>query len=222
MAGRRLARSMIAVYVAALGAFSAGAGLAATLGVSSRQLTVYTYASSIAPTTCTLTAAVADSYVDSVSSATNYGAVTNLDVRSWATGNRRAFVRFNVSTCSIPANALITSANLKLFMYSAPSANRTYAVHAVSASWTEPGITWANQPAVAASATATTSTGTTSNVTLGWTVTADVQAFVDGTTNNGWRIRDQTESSTTSRLGQFRSREYGGGQAPTLDVTYYP
>jgi hypothetical protein len=60
-------------------------------------------------------------------------------------------------------------------------------------------------------------------VTLSWDVTADVQAFVDGTADNGWRINDQTEGSATARTGQFRSAEYGTvSQRPILEVSYYP
>ena len=93
----------------------------------------------------------------------------------------------------------------------------------MTGAWTETGVTWTNQPAVAASATSSVVTGTTSNVTLTWTVTADVQAFVDGTTNRGWRLIDQTESSGAARLGQFRSAEFGtASQRPVLEVTYYP
>ncbi len=65
--------------------------------------------------------------------------------------------------------------------------------------------------------------GQTLSVTLTWTVTADVQAFVDGTANNGWRISDRTESSGTVRTSQFRSAEYGtAAQRPILEATYYP
>jgi hypothetical protein len=58
---------------------------------------------------------------------------------------------------------------------------------------------------------------------LTWTVTADVQSFVDGTANNGWRIGDATENSATARSAQFRSDEYTtAAQRPVLEVTYYP
>lgn len=200
-----------------------GVALAATIGVSSTKLTTSTRAASIAATTCTLSAADADSYVNEASAGSNFGTATTLDVRSSSAGDRRVFVQFSLTTCSIPANSLITAANLKLRMYAAPTASRTYEAHRVSASWTETGITWTNQPAVAASATSSVVTGTTSNVTLTWAVTADVQAYVDGTANNGWRIKDLTENSSTARTGQFRSAEYGtASQRPILEITYYP
>ncbi len=202
---------------------TAGAALAASVGVSSTTLTAVRYPASISPTTCTLTAANADSWVNEASTGTNYGTATNLDVRSSFLGDRRTLVRFDLSPCGMPANALVTAASLRLYLYSAPSQSRTYVAHRVTSAWTESGVTWSSQPTVAASATAATTTGTTSNVTVSWTVTTDIQAFVDGTTNLGWRIWDQAENSTVARLGQFRSAEHGtAAQRPVLAVTYYP
>lgn len=226
MWGRGVARfpeAMAGVAVAA-GAFGVGVAVAATLGVTSSALTVSTGASSIAATTCSLNAAPNDSYVSQASAASNFGTATTLNVRSSAAANMRAFVQFSLSTCSIPANALITNGELKLFMSSAPTASRTYDAHRVTASWAEGTITWTNQPAVAASATASVATGTTSSVTLKWNVTSDVQAFLDGTSSNfGWRIKDQTEDAATARTGQFRSAEYTtASQRPILEITYYP
>ena len=200
-----------------------GVAVAATLGVSSTKLTTSTGASSIAPTTCTLSAADADSYVDQASTLSNFGTATSLEVRSQSLSrNRRTFIQLSLAACSIPANALITAANLKLFMFTAPTASRAYEAHPVTGAWTETGVTWTNQPTVGA-LTASTATGTTANVTLTWAVTADVQAFVDGSTNRGWLIKDQTESSSTTRNAVFRSAEYGtASQRPVLEVTYYP
>ena len=57
-----------------------------------------------------------------------------------------------------------------------------------------------------------------------WTVAADVQAWVDGTTNNGWRVNDDTENSGTQHLTQFRTLEEAvvTAERPKLDVTYLP
>lgn len=221
---RRKAHALLVSGGTALAvALGAGAAAAAVLGLSSAHLTVETYPSAISPTTCTLTAATADSYVNQASAGSNFGTATTLDVRSSSLANRRTFVQFALGPCSIPANALITQASLRLFLYAAPTASRTYEARRVTATWTETGITWTNQPGVAASATATAATGTTSNVTLSWNVTADVQAFVDGTANFGWRIADETENSSSARTGRFRSAEYGtAAQRPVLEVTYYP
>jgi len=200
-----------------------GVAFAATFGVSSTTLTTSTGTTSVAPTTCTLSAADADSYVDGTNLISNFGAATNLDIGTSLLGNRRTFVQLNLGSCAIPADSLIMTASLKLFMVAAPTASRTYEARLVSASWAETGITWTNQPAVSGSTTSSVTTGTTANVTLAWTVTADVQAFVDGTANNGWRISDQTENSVTAVTGQFRSAEFGtAAQRPILAITYYP
>jgi hypothetical protein len=219
----RVPRTVLAAAVVA-GFFGAGIAVAATLGVTSAALTVSTGPSTIAVTTCSLTAASNDSYVSQASPASSFGTATTLNVRTSAAANMRAFVQFSLAPCSIPANALVTDGELKLFMSSSPAATRTYDAHRVAASWAEGTVTWTNQPTVAASATASVATGTTSNVTLKWNVTADVQAFLDGTaSNSGWRIKDQTEDSATARTAQFRSAEYTtASQRPTLDISYYP
>jgi hypothetical protein len=217
-------RRALLLAAGAAGLAGAGVAVAAALGVSSARLTVQTYASSIPATSCTLNAANADSYVQQQTPSSNFGTATTMHVRSASgSGNRRSFVQLVLGPCSIPGNALIVTANLKLFMHAAPAVSRTYAAHRVNGTWTESGITWTNQPAVAASATASVATGTTSNVTLTWNVTSDVQAFVDGTSNYGWRIADTVENSATARIGQFRTAEHGtASQRPILEITYYP
>jgi hypothetical protein len=218
---RRVAAPVLAVALAGL--VGAGVAVAASLGVTSTSLTVSTYASSITPSTCTLSAADNDSWINQSSVNQNNGTATTLNVRSSALANQRTLVQFSLASCSIPANALITAANLKLFVSTAPTATRNYEAHRVTASWSESTVTWTNQPAVTVAATATVATGTTSNVTLTWDVTADVQAWNDGTANYGWRVNDQTESSATARTGTFRSAEYGtASQRPILDLSYYP
>lgn len=201
-----------------------GVAFAASLGLSSTKLTTSTGAASISTTTCTLTAADADSYVDQASAGTNFGTATTLNVQSRSgSRNRRAFVQFSLAFCSIPANALITVASLKLFLSTAPTASRTYDAHRVTATWTEAAVNWTNQPAVAATATSSVATGTTANVTLTWGVTVDVQAFSDGTANNGWRLKDLTEDSATAYSSSFRSAEWTtAAQRPILEITYYP
>ena len=166
--------------------------------------------------------AIADVYANQNLASTNYGALTNMYVRSTTSGspdaNQRMFVRFDTS--GVPAGATIQSAYLRIRMDLAPAASRSYNVHRVAASWAETTLTWSNQPAVVASATSTITTGTTANVWLQWTVTADVQAFVSSTaTNNGWRIRDQGESSSTNYQSRFIAREAGTYTAQ-LVVTY--
>jgi len=156
-----------------------------------------------------------DAYVDQASATTNFGSATSLIVDGKTpalTGPsaklKRTFVAFGLS--SIPSGSIINSAKLQLFMYDDPSLSLPLEVHRITGSWTEAGITWNTQPANTTLATTVNLTGTTDNIFLSFDVTADVQAFVDGTaTNNGWRIADKNEgdSGGGDRLAKFCSKE---------------
>lgn len=213
----------VAAPTMALALALSGVALAATMSVSADTLTVKTVPGGVPAQTCTLSAAAADSYVDEGSASSNFGSGTTLEVRSGA-ADRRTFARFDLAGCSLPQGAWVTSAQLTLHLATAPSASRSYEAHRVTASWDEGAITWNGQPAVAASATFTASTGTTSASAVEWTVTADVRAFLDGTaTNHGWRIRDGDEAAPSDIGSVFSAREHTTiAQRPALTITFYP
>jgi len=221
-------RRWLLVIVGASLLLSGGVGLAASLGITSQHLTTFTILGTVPISTCTVTPS-ADSYVDqaTLQQGSNFGGVTPLQVESSQTlalipTNKRSFVKFDLSSCSIPAVAAVQSATLSVYLSTAPNQNRTWNIDRVTGAWTEGAITWSNQPASTSSTSVTT--GTTSNVTLQATVTSDVQSFVSGSqTNNGWRFSDSVENSSTVRNGQFKSREGSPpAQRPTLVVNYYP
>ncbi len=200
-------------------------GFATSLALTPKRLTIFTSASSISIGSCTLSASAADTYADgaALSQGSNFGTATQSHVRSDSLGNKRSFVRFDLASCSIPSGARIETATLSLHLSAAPGANRTYEVRPVSASWAETTLTGSNQPGAAGSATDSVSTGTTNGVTLAWTVVADVQAFVNGTANNGWRVADAAEDALLGVEGRFSSREHAtASQRPALQITYYP
>lgn len=211
-------RRLVLPSVAAAALGGATVALAASLAVTSAALTSWSAAGSVPTSSCTLDA-VEDSYVNAQSTGTNYGTATDLPVEN---GNRRkrTFVRFDVASC-VPAGARILTAQLALYLVDAPSADRTWELHRVTGAWTETGITFANQPGVAAAATAALATGTTDGVWTAWDVLADVQAFADGTTNDGWRVWDQNDGQNPARGGAFSSRE-AAANTPGLAVTFYP
>ncbi len=220
MSRRRSLLAIVALFLCA-GVGAHVIGHATTLPTAQARLTTATVAATVPISTCTLTAS-ADTFADSaaLSTGTNFGGATTLQVRSDALGNKRAFVAFDVAGCAIPSIARVLTGGLSLYLATAPTASRTYDVHRVSAGWTQSGLTWSNQPTTAASATASIATGTSGGVTFTSDVLADVSAFVAGSaTNNGWRIKDRTESSLVAREGQFSSRE--GSTPPALTVTYY-
>jgi hypothetical protein len=232
----RLLRSAVSlrallVVAASTALLASGVGFAAGLAITPQALTIFTSADTIPVTTCTQTAN-ADTYAHEDSAGTNFGTATTMHVRSGVSrvllltfpDNKRSFVRFDLASCSIPSSARVVSAQLNLFLSTAPSSSRTYQAHRVTQSWAETSLDWDNQPTVAGSATASAATGTAGNVRIAWDVRADIQAFAAGTaTNNGWRLKDLTEGADPAREGRFNSREHATAtQRPSLVVTYYP
>jgi hypothetical protein len=53
-------------------------------------------------------------------------------------------------------------------------------------------------------------------------VTADVQAFVDGSSNFGWRLCDANEATGNNSEAIFGSRDGSSANQPHLDVVYLP
>jgi hypothetical protein len=156
--------------------------------------------------------AVADAWINQSSSTSNNGADSILKVMSKSgNSNLRALVRFNLP--SIPAGCVLDTAALRLYAASASSGTRTLQALRVNASWTESGVTWANQPATTGSA-ATTTSGAGYRT---WTVSTIVANMYSSGSNNGFLIRDATESQDAEQ--QFHAREKGDNP-PQLVVTF--
>ena len=146
---------------------------------------------------------VADTFAEQDDADKNFGTTLDMLVQSKPTANHRSFAQFNVS--SIAAGSTIHSAILTLCATTVPASTRTYDVHRVTASWVETSLTWNNQPAAAATATDSATTPG-SPACMIWTVAADVQAWVDGTANNGWRVTDSVEDDS-DYITKFHARE---------------
>ncbi|MBT9168993.1 MAG: hypothetical protein DDT19_02345 [Syntrophomonadaceae bacterium] len=164
---------------------------------------------------------IADAHINQAVGDRNYGSSPVLKIRSKNLANNRSFVRFDFH---FPERTTIISSFLKLFMYHPPSVSRDYEVRRVRDNWKERtlnGITWDNQPSVADTPTASTSSGTKRRW-LSWEVTPDVQGFVKGTfANYGWRLSDADENSQKSYLAKFRSRESSfADYRPILEVSF--
>jgi hypothetical protein len=151
----------------------------------------------------------------------NNGTLAEMNVDGDPTQTNRAFVRFDVS--SIPAGSTVGHATLKLCFASDPgteAVGRTHELRLVTSSWTETGVTWNNQPTVSATVTASITVPSGAQC-VSFTVTADVQAWVDGAANYGWRLADQDEVTPDSYLTTYAARENGSpGQRPNLNVPY--
>jgi hypothetical protein len=232
---RRIALAATLVGVL-LGAGVVG-GRAASLSLTSQTLTPYR--------TCTLTATPAaatvgiDTTARQGNPANNFGTINTLRVASANAANQRTYLRFDLTRCTpaIPAAATVRLATLRLFVTGLPAVCRTVDLFRVTATWTEAGLTWNNQPfgtAINNPPTASRSGSfdvgtpvgcqnrTNNSYVVGGTVTADVAAFVaGGATNFGWMLRDDVEGTAPARTTTFSAKNAGNAaRGPQLVITY--
>jgi hypothetical protein len=92
----------------------------------------------------------------------------------------------------------------------------------VTGGWDEHTVTWNTRPSHDPAATSTTIIPTTW-AWIQFDVKTDVEKYVTGTENHGWRIRDMAPyGSSNIPIAYFRSKEYGGGFEPWLEVDFTP
>jgi hypothetical protein len=209
-------------------------GSAATLTVSPKSHSAFrTCVLTGYPTT---TMAMFDSWVDENSKTANKAGGTTLQIQSRASRNNRTFIRFDLTKCvPIIAAATVQKATLRLNLAGAPTASRTYNINrvtgpcseAATTCWTENGLTWNNQPAVAGTVTSTLALTSSSATNQYYTfdVTPDVAAMVAGTASNyGWRIADSVEGAATSVIVTFKAKNAtsNAAGAPQLVIAYTP
>ena len=159
-------------------------------------------------------AAAADSYVRQSSPGLNYGTAAEMRVDR----QERSFIMFDLS--SIPEGATVLSATLTLCLPSNPGGaaiGRTHELRRVTSDWSEMGATWSNQPSVADASAKLTVPAAAQCVSVG--VADDVEAWLGGVANYGWRISDQTEANGAAV--KYSTREEATADLrPRLDVTY--
>jgi hypothetical protein len=150
----------------------------------------------------------ADSYVNNSYVTTNFGATTSLVTKQSTTGDRSAYLKFDLSGIS----GTVTSAKLKLYVKS-KTANADRTVYDVADdSWMETGITYNNRPAFG-SAIATKAVSS-----LGW-VEFDVTSAV-ASQNAGDKIVSLYVKDPVVNNGvgiDFYSKE-NGSSTPVLTV----
>ena len=235
---RRVALVLGAVALLA-GAARMGLGSGAGLTVTPKNASAFrTCVLSAYPSTSTVEF---DSWIDQGTPGSNKGTSTSIQIQSRATAkNYRGFIRFDLSKCvpTVAGSATVMSALLRLNLSGPPtSGTRTYNINrvtgpcneAATTCWTENGLTWSNQPAVAPAVTSTLSlsSSSTSAVYYAFDVTTDVGAMLAGTVSNyGWRIADSAEEAAGTILVSFIAKNLSTGaaaaRAPQLVIVYTP
>jgi hypothetical protein len=155
----------------------------------------------------------ADAWIDRGSPTSNKGTDSILKVMSKSPSNDvRGLVRFQMPT--VPNGCAVESATLRLHAGSYRD-GRTLQALRVTASWSEAGVTWDNQPATTgAAATAASGSGYRE-----WDVKTQVAAMYGTNAPHGFLIRDAAEGQDAEQ--QFHSREKGS-EPPQLVVRFGP
>jgi hypothetical protein len=215
-----MTRRLLVLLALTLGVTSSVA-YAASLNVSSWHL--WAGSQTLTKATCTVTGALVDTYVDQNAPTTAFGAAATLDMipsgdapkQSWV------FVKFDLSSCNIPTTGGADSATLSLYLSTAPTTSFNYDVTRVTSTWAST-LTWNQAQALTYAGSATTSVagGTTSGVRINFPVTVDVDSFIKGGSNFGWRVSDTgIGQNLVKDTAKFASTD-SAANVPTLTINY--
>ena len=211
----RITPSRIAAAIAVAIATSVGVGYAASLGLSSNQL--HAWGQTLTKGTCNQTATTADdTYVQqALPTSTAGGTATTLTISPVAAAQDYAFVRFNLSGCSLPTTAGADSAVLTVNVRTAGA--DTISVFPVTSSWSSSTLNWngVGGLTIGSTATGTFSASTTGTKTV--TVTADVDAAIKAGTLWGWELR-ATSGVATVAIGAAENGT--AGNRPSMTLSY--
>jgi hypothetical protein len=151
------------------------------------------------------------------------------DLNFFAAGNNpapnvlRSYIQFDLS--SVPNNAIITDADLKLYHYSSWGSDAfTIGLYKVTGSWLENTITWNNQPTSSSNAEFLRSIPAGSvNYWRYWDIDDLVQGWLDGSiTNRGMLLMD-TDEILVQTSALFYTSDYttDTSKHPKLEIDYY-
>jgi hypothetical protein len=167
--------------------------------------------------------AIADTYVESDHLTNINGSEDRITVDGDSDKINRALIQFDVS--SIAPSATVEVAILTLCYENSPGGGtegRTNSLHRATSGWVELVVTWLLQPSFDPVATDSIIVPA-AQICVSFDVTADVQAWVDGTLNFGWVLKDNLEDTSGNSEARYRSRETSEtDEHPHLDVTYRP
>lgn len=165
----------------------AGVAYAASLGLDSKGLHVWSQ--TLTKSSCNQTSTTADdTYVQQASpTSTAGGTATTLTISPIATMQDYAFVRFNLSGCSIPTTGGADSAALTVNVRTAGA--DTISLFPVTSSWSSSTLTWNGVSGLTIGSTATGSFSASTTGAKTVTVTKDVDNAIKAGNLWGWELR---------------------------------
>jgi hypothetical protein len=211
----RLTPSRLAVAIGIAAVTSVGVAYAASLGLASNKLHVWSQ--TLTKGTCNQTSTTADdTYVQQASpNSTAGGTATTLTISPTGGSQDYAFIRFNLSGCSLPTTAGADSAALTVYVTN--NGNDTISLFPVYSSWSSSTLNWNVLSGLTIGSTATTSFSASSNGSTTVTVTADVDSAIKAGTLWGWELR-ATSGSATVAVGASESPS--SMKRPSMTLSY--
>ncbi|MFP5372778.1 MAG: DNRLRE domain-containing protein, partial [Actinomycetes bacterium] len=158
-----------------------------------------------------------DSWTDEAATTTTHQNDTEIRVRSSSAGDRHVWTGFALP--AVPARCELTQARLRYYNMD-PDGGRNIDVYRGDPGaplWTAATIAWSNEPAYLGPA-ATNAATTNTPGWQEWVVTDHVLAQYAGG-NNGFVLRDRTETSPTAYEQVYYDRQHAT-YTPTLVLTW--
>jgi hypothetical protein len=179
--------SRLAAAFAAGTLASTGVGYAASLGLGSNKL--HAWSQTLTKATCNQTSTTEDdTYVQQALPTSTAGAsATTLLISPTSGAQDYAFIRFNLSGCSLPTTGGADSAVLTVVVTT--SGSDTISLFPVYTSWSSATLTWNGVSGLTIGSTATTSFSASTTGSKNVTVTADVDAAIKAGNLWGWELR---------------------------------
>ncbi|MCJ7790176.1 MAG: DNRLRE domain-containing protein [Candidatus Atribacteria bacterium] len=166
-----------------------------------------------------------DSTVSSLFPNNNYG-----DLEYCGVGNTvntfnnimRTYIKFDLST--VPANAIVVDADLKLFQFSTLGTdNFTIGLYKVTIDWGENTIVYSSQPTCSVDAEITSDITAGAIIWKSWDIDTLVQAWLDGSITNYGVVLKDTDEVLISSTAYFWTSDYlvDSTKRPELVIYYY-
>jgi hypothetical protein len=212
----RIAKPSRLVAATLVGSLSfAGVAYAASLGLGSKKL--HAWSQTLTKNTCNQTSTTADdTYVQqAMPTSTAGGTATTLTISPVVATQDYAFIRFNLSGCSIPTTGGADSAVLTVNVRTAGAV--TISLFPVTSSWSSSTLTWngVTSLTIGSTATGTFSASTTGAKTV--TVTADVDNAIKAGNLWGWELR---ATSGTAIVAIGAAENGTAAYRPSMTLSY--
>ena len=163
-----------------------------------------------------------DAGVSSAVPESNYGTQDFSFIGSLGTTIIRLYIQFDLS--SVPNDAIITDADLKLYQDSSWGTNNySIGLYKVASDWDESTIDWDPQPTSSADAEIISNITALATTWKSWDIDTLVQGWLDGTITNYGMVLKDTDEVSVDTLAIFRTSDYTTDttKRPILEIDYY-